>query len=358
MNQILEALKLRTHPFRPLVDSTGEPFLDADVLLKPLDPQRDPRLINFYFDHYDWQGSIGHISKNSAFNNFPSRTDIQNHGPLITLITGSDNTGRESLRNLILYKIATQFGPPLTVRAALKSLNIADNIRTVATLFMYAYRRQEAQPTFQDLKAIFDEQAGEANVGVKDNYSTLFQIWREDVLPYCQRPLVLLVEDGDNHDLWRAIYDSTSELFQFIIVVTKNEPHANACYLGLSGKNRVLIKAQQLGQTRAHAYLEARLADERIGAGTAMGDVTPFSQEAFAVLYEHGTRFKPGDTIRWSIGWLNETFSAVLDDHLAKLSYRVEQLQLEGKDMTTLKQDELLIDAETVRATRQRLNQS
>jgi hypothetical protein len=84
----------------------------------------------------------------------------------------------------------------------------------------------------------------------------------------------------------------------------------------------------------------------------------PFSQTALDVLYEEGSTFKPGDQIEWSIGWLNETFSAVMDDHLATLDNRLQTLRQQGKDISDLPPAELLIGAEIVRAARRRLNGS
>jgi hypothetical protein len=353
MSEILGALKLRTHPFRPKADAAGQPFDDPDLLLKPLDPRLDPRLAEFYFDHYDWQGSIRQI-RSGTFTNFPTQKEMVNRGPMMILITGADNTGRESLRNLILHEIGSQFGNPLLVKATLDTFNAAENIKLIATLFLSAYRREEALPPHALLRESFDEQAGEKDPGARNNYSTLFQLWRDDVLPACKRPLVLLAEGGDSHDLWRQIYESTSHLFRFVIVTTKNEPHANACYLGLSGKNRVLVKAKLLGQQWAREYLAARLADER-PAAAAPDDLTPFSQEALNALYEPGIKFKPGDAIEWSIGWLNETFSAIVDSHVSALLDLVEK---QGKVLEDLEPDELLIKADAVRAARNRLNQT
>jgi hypothetical protein len=358
MDTILNALRLRTHPFRPDVDATGAPFNDPDILLKPLDPLVDPRLMNFYFDHYNWLGTIRDISPTDGFVTFPNKAQLGNLGPMIVLITGSDNTGRESLRNLILHKIASEFGAPLTIPAVLTSLNISDNIRSVATIFLYNYNLHEPKPAMDQLQRPFDLQTGEADVGKRDNYSTLFQIWRTFIQPVCTRPMVLLVEGVGNHDLWRAIYNSTSHVFRFIIVMTKEEAHAMACYKGLEGKNRVLIKAKPLGQETTRAYLAKRLGDERLGAVAGAPDLTPFTPNAVNALFEEGSTYKEGDLIEWSIGWLNETFSAVLDDHIAALNQRLQALQQQGGDLADLTQGELLIGPETIRATRKRLNQS
>jgi hypothetical protein len=273
---------------------------------------------------------------------------------MIILISGSDNTGRESVRNLILHKIALLYGAkPLQVNATLSSLNIADNIRSVAYLFMHAYRRSaEETPAFADLKATYDDQTGEANIGARDNYSTLFQVWREDVKP-CKRPIVLLAEGGNNHDLWRAIYDSTAHLFRFIIVLTKDEHQANVCYNALHGKGRVFVKAKPLELMKAQNYLEMRLAEERDAAANPPNNLMPFTKQALDALYEPGKMYKPGEPLAWSIGWLNETFSTVLDDHIKNLRLLLKE---QGREVTDLKPHELLIGADTMRAVRERLD--
>jgi hypothetical protein len=237
-------------------------------------------------------------------------------------------------------------------------LNAAANLKTVATLFLYTYNREEQAPTMAELKGPFDLQTAEANAGMVESYSTLFQVWGQFVLAVNNRPLVLLVEGADNHDLWRTIYDSTSYVFKFIIVLTKNEPHANAAFNGMAGKHRVLIKTQRLGPQPARTYLAARLSAERIGPVAPPDDLKPFSQKAIEALYEEGSLFKPGDQIDWPIGWLNETFRTVMDTHLAVLDSRAKALEQQGSDISALSQDELLINADMVRAARKRINES
>jgi hypothetical protein len=358
MIEILQALRLRTHPFRPLEDAAGQPFNDPDLLLKPLDPLQDARLKYFYFDHYLWQGSIRNISPNTAFVTFPTKAEMVNQGPLMVLISGSDNTGRESLRNLILHRIGTDFGPPVPIQATLAGLNHAQNIRSIAEIFLFTYNQYEPAPALAVLQPPFDGQTGQANVGAANNYSTLFQIWRNSVALSSKRPLVLLLDGTESHDLWRAVYDSTSHLFRFIIVMTKNEAHANACYTGLGGKNRVLIKAKPLGPQHAEEYLAARLASERVDPPGSQQPLMPFSQNALEVLYEPGATFKKDDKVEWPIGWLNETFSAVMDDHLATLNTRLKELRQLGHDVSDINPNELMIDAALVRAVRKRLYQS
>lgn len=358
MADILSALNLRTHPFRPEKDALGNPFGDPEILLKPLDPASDPRLIDFYFDHYNWKGGIRDISRTNVFVEFPKQTDLERDGPVMILITGSDTSGRKSLRNLILHKIALQFGAPMQVEYSLNGLNAADNIRSIATFFLFTYTQAQQQPTFALLKGPFDLQTGEGDIGSRENYSTLFQLWGRFIQPTYKLPIVLLLDRGDDHDLWRMIYESTSHLFRFIIVLTKDERHALACYNGLSTRNKVLINANLLGPGSARQYLATRLAAERVGAIDVDEDLMPFSETSLNALYEKGNRFKPGDVIEWSIGWLNETFSAVLDDHLTTLQNRLQILEQQGMDLSDVNQDELLIDPETVRAVRNRLYRS
>jgi hypothetical protein len=358
MTQLFQTLwSLRTHPFRPDADAQGQPF-GPDILLKPLDPHADQRLIDFYYDLYDWRQSslIQGLAKNVVFRRFPTEADLVDPKSLLILIAGEDNTGRESLRNLILHKIQAQTcSQPLVVEATLDSQNPAENVKTVARVFMNEYDLQETQPPFEELQRIYLRETREQGAGA-DTYSTLFQLWRPRVRKHCPRPIVLLLTSGDRYDNWQAIYNATRHLFNYIVVLTKNVPNAETCnkLVKAENKNVVLIKARRLELQEARAYLEARLAQERLAQVAPPDPLLPFADEALKALYEPGPSAKPSDIVRWDIGWLNKTFLRALDDHLTNLSTLAQQQSQRVEDLPP---PQLVIGASAVRAARESLNQ-
>src|SRR5579864_3612743 len=111
--EILERLYyLKSHPF-------------GDVYETPLDPRVDAAHLSYYFDLYDWDRSplLQRISPTEGLAVFPEDRAFAGSGSMLILIAGSNQTGRESLRNLILHKITqetpTQDQPPIVTELEL-----------------------------------------------------------------------------------------------------------------------------------------------------------------------------------------------------------------------------------------------
>src|SRR4051812_42239951 len=122
---VLSQLGLRTQPFAPDVAPDGTP-LATDPFATALTPNLDSRLVAYYFDLYDWKEStvFGGFSRQGLLNKFPNRSDLQEDGCLLVLISGTSQTGRGSLVNLILRKIEIARGkPPLTISVRFNSFD-------------------------------------------------------------------------------------------------------------------------------------------------------------------------------------------------------------------------------------------
>jgi hypothetical protein len=355
MSELLKKIwNLRTHPFRPETDADGNP-IDPNVWNSPLDPIKEPRVISFYHDVYDWRKSslIRQISPQDLFTHFPTKTQIDDTGALMVMITGYDNTGRESLQNLILHKIKAQYNkPPIVVKVTLV-INLLESLKRIRTLFAFTYSKEERRPTRKGLSAAVTDAANVDGELSADAHATLFQMWKNLIAPECARPLVLLISGVDDFDLWRQVYNSVSALFDFIIVVTKNEVRAETTdvLLRQNQRNSAVIKARPLTADAAETYLRTRLASQRIGQTNE--PLAPFATDVIAALYEPGASAEPRETVRWSVGWLNKTLARVLDDHLQILRARENA----GTNVNALPQEQLLIDAVAIRAARERMNQ-
>jgi hypothetical protein len=156
---------------------------------------------------------------------------------------------------------------------------------------------------------------------------------------------------GDLYDTWQIVYNSTSTLFQYLIVLTTREDYANTVHkiFSTANKNVTLIKARELRLDDARAYLQARLDHQRVGA-TAI-QLWPFTEAALAELYAPGSvpvsSSGEPNGVPFNIDLLNRTFLSALDYQL---------WQLKDRDPTQLTRQDLLIGEDTIREVRSRIN--
>jgi len=366
MSEILKRWQLRTHPFSPRVDAQGKPYLDEmgvavsrSFWQLPLNTQIDKRFIDFYFDFYDWQQSdlIQHISKQNLFQKFPALASLRDPKSLLIVIQGADGTGRESLRNLILHKIQEESGvPPVIAEINLDSFNHADNIKEIALTFYHSYGNSTYKsPTRDELKLIYDEGKDSPNPGAETFYAGMFKRFNQEVrrVQKNHRMVLLLngtfATGGDSYDTWRVIYNSTSSLFQYIIVMTTAEKEATSirAVFRRDNKNVTVIKARELSLDDAKNYLQARLGQERIAP--VNDRLLPFTEAALTELFLPGSAVAAaaGPAKAFNIEMLNRTFLFALDYHL---------WQLEKKDPKQLKPEDLLIGPGTILEVRRRIN--
>jgi hypothetical protein len=366
MREILKRWQLRAHPFNPATDADGEPYLDDEggavsrtFWQLPLNTARDRRFIDFYFDLYDWQKStlIQNISKQTLFEKFPALSTLREPKSVLVVIQGSDGTGCESLRNLILHKIQEESRAlPVVVEVNLDSFNHADNLKEIAQTFYDGYGNSIYRtPTRDELKEIYDEGKDSPNPGAETFYAGMFRRLNTKVRTVQKNARIVLLlkgalkTGGDSYDTWRVIYNSTSSLFQYIIVITTDEIEANSVHTVFrrDNKNVTLIKARELGLNDAKRYLLARLDQER--TASVNDPLAPFTEEALTVLFSPGSAAanQAGEARPFNIDMLNRTFLYSVDYHLSKL---------ELKDPAKLKSDELLIGPDTILEVRRRIN--
>src|ERR1051325_2077444 len=107
VREILEEVwKVRTGPFYPDVDASGT-AIKKEAIERRLNPLIDDRVLPFYFDVYDWTSSnwIRDLSATLGLRVFPTPRTLPRAGALMVLISGSMETGLDSLANLVLHKI-------------------------------------------------------------------------------------------------------------------------------------------------------------------------------------------------------------------------------------------------------------
>lgn len=353
----LEIWQLRTNPFRP--DRPGGPkgVFDRRVLERTLAPQKDDRLIEFYFDLYDWSNStqLQKISRMIDLEVFPATADVENQAAMV-IISGDSDCGRRSLKNLILHKIRTQFGePPIETDASLSTLNPAENAKEVATLFYYDYLGAGLQtPPPGSVKSVLDEQTKD-DAGKANFYATLFQILRRLIRGQCQRPIVLLSSGNDRYDVWQALYHSVKYLFHFIVVIVANRDNAETCanLLLANGGIAYHVHAPRMDEQAARNYLVSRLTCERTVPVPAEFSLVPFHEQAFKWLFKPGPTAANNQKITWPIGWLVRTFSAALDEHIKAVETKINHNVINSQDLYLNK---FPITEEAIKAAREKIN--
>ena len=318
--------KLRTDPFYPVIDSGGNPIA-PESLERSLNPLVDARVVPFYFDVYDWSASalVRDLSTRHALDIFPTPRSLPGTG-LLVLISGSRETGVNSLANLMLHRIRLAEGGRtlLVVDVRLESRDTVRNVETVVNRLIN--RVKFGKPAIADAKDIARDmeyeydRARKEQEGRKDaSYTELFQTFR-DMLDGVERTPVIELISGGDHDSWARIHESTRSCCPYMIVMTPDFPYAKTCYDAMTGSsgNVAWIQAKPLDRARAWQYVEHRLAAERLAPAAPGVDqaIFPFTRDAIAALYEPGTAGASGKPLQHPVGFLRRTLYTAFADHL------------------------------------------
>jgi hypothetical protein len=366
IEQILTQLNLTQKPF-------------SEKLLNTLNPsvknQNSQEIIDLYFDLYDWQNSISiqGLSKTDLFKVFPRIEDIKDSDDsMLIVIAGLEQTGRESLKNLILYKIKKQFADFYPLEHNLQARDDIVNLKNIANLFkLHCEFDQEISSHPIASKRMNEHYLAETSKS--DNLTTytfygIFELWknmfkilyqRGEINAFYKRPRVLILrsaEENDDKEFWQRICNSACLVFDFIIILTQDLRHANSFYERIKDKkkNIVLIKTQVFNLELTQKYLMDRLKSVSIQAPPKSNPLFPFSEQVLKkALYTPGSTAKKGEIPYWEIGKLNKTFIKVIDKHIANLL----QLEQELGMANVLPEDKLLIQQEIISDVREEINQ-
>jgi len=343
---ILEKLYyLRSHPF-------------GDMYEAPLDPRTNPAHVSCYFDLYDWERSplLQKVSPTKGLAIFPDDKAFANSGSMLLLIAGSNQTGRESLRNLILHKVAQDTPapdkPPIVTELELEEGDRAEAIRQIAETFMYTYSdiNGETKPARADLEKILEKATATRSTSDQSYYAATFQLWRQLTRPHCRKPLVLAVRGVYLYNTLRVVFNSTRHLFKFVIVTTDDPSNAESCRKLLADEKRNvgLIESIKLDRAKAAEYVYSRLFAERLkGSPYDARSLVPFSGEALDALYDEGPTLGPGENITWHVEFLYRTLRLALDAQLAALEARKQRDGIDALQHLALK--DRIIGAEQIR---------
>jgi hypothetical protein len=348
-----DVYRLKSHPF-------------GDAYKGPLDPRVDPATVANYVDVYRWEKSplLQRISGNQLLEVFPDDKTIDAAGSMMVLIAGDNQTGKESLRNLILHKLqrdgAAANAEPIVTELELQEGDRAESIRQIATMFAYTYEGAGlAAPKRPDLEQILDKATGRRAATDKAYYADVFQLWRQLIKRHCTRPLVLSVGGVYLYNTLQVIYNSTRHLFKFIVVVTDSPSDAETCRKLLADEKRtvVLIESGKLARGEVESYVRQRLnAERRADAGFAADSLFPFSVSALDALFARGPTLAEKETVRWHLDFVNSTLRRAIDDHVATLA-----TQMAGRSsnaLAVLAPEDLLIGAEAIKDARRAIHKT
>jgi len=346
---VFKKLGLRTQPFFPEIGPDEQP-LEEESLLKALDPRKDSRVINYYHDVYDWTGSsaVRGLSRPTGLTSFPRAVDPER--PLFVIVSGTKSSGRDSLINLILYKIE------LLHCAVPRLLTVSDIPRSAepAVKHVAEYFIASWPPAVQKtLGEIFDRFTKQKSTATDVHYSALFYAFRQNLKDELTMPNVLSIVGTDSYDIWKSVYLSCKKLFDYVVVQTKSPRAANTCKTSMTDTIVAHIQAQPLSAKKALDYVKTRMTFEHLGA-PAVNVLAPLTSEAIDLLYEPGRSAQGGQEQPKTIGWLRETLRRAVDKHVERLVRIVDEEGPAGLD--ALSPEHLLVSRDTLWDARQEIN--
>lgn len=314
---ILQRLGLATDPFYP--DQILGKKIDPKLFEKALNPDVEPLLLHHYHNVYHWSDSriIGALNPGAGFARFPAPDEIDD--PILIIVSGTEDTGRASMLNLVLHSIRRQARKTYEIGTKETSRHQPTVVKAVAMNFITKWKFNADGYTKQDLTDALKLHTGSPSTGTETHYPDLFTYLREAADAANIDAVVVLVQKGDDYDVWSSIYKSVESMAKYVIVETTIPEKAAACYKQVSrdGGKAVLLDARRLDRSSAESYLVARLQAER-AARQYLDDLWPFSKAALDALYAPGEA-PPRDGVRFPIGSLRGMLRATFDDHLESL---------------------------------------
>jgi hypothetical protein len=345
---------LRTNPFSPAMDSNGVPLVN-EAFRATLKPALDQRVIEHYFDVYDWSASPIIREFAELGDCFPSVEEFEGEAVFV-LISGLKQTGRDSLANLLLHRIQSLVAqPPIVVDVKLPGRDKAQNLNRVAhAILMRLSFGGEAGADKQTVVASLEREysrATEQEARVKHpTYANCFAAYQEILRPLARNIILRIVEGGD-HDNWKLIYESARQCCSWVVVLTDEPVYAEACYNAMSSDRRISwIQAQRLDHAMAERFLRARLDKYRFRPDMSLH---PFAEATLDVLFAPGTHpDRRRGAVVHPIGWLRKSLNAALEDRLRQLEAAIP----DDKALGRITPEQASISSEGVKAVRERLN--
>ena len=354
--------KLRRHPFDPRVASADDKF-DLDVYSSTLDPTKDSRVMEYYFDFYQWGKPtlIGPLAthEGGSFFRDPQSFPDSTTKCVLALISGIGSTGRRSAERLLIHKFAeARDADPLVIEAKLSRASGLENAKGVARQFKLMYGMKRSDDVHKMLDRIYKEEIAGEPAATPPYYPVLFASLKAVVEPR-DLPIVIVLSGTDQYSLWIEMYENLKDLCDLIIVPTMEPGRAQTCKqtMDLRKMNAAWIHAPELDKKKALDYLTERLLRERLADTHLEADdkITPFTNEAIDEIYRKGNEeYRQAEELTWPIQFLNKRFKCAVDEHLSRLAEMERKGELD--QMVAQHRDELRIDKELIREIGKQIN--
>jgi len=338
-------------PFAPEVSPNGQP-ITPPALVGPLDPTAQPLHAAYYYDIYNWVKAGPVVGPSPAgLVTLPPQKPSQ---PLLVLVSGTGKTGRDSMVNLLLYRIRSSHPAttPIVVEAPLSSAQKSENLKSVANLFITVYGVEETAPSTEDLDKTYARMIG--SIGASTDFKSIFTAFNVLVRKTCKRPIVFRMSGSENFDLWSSLYLSLSPLANYVIIETSNKDDALACAQQLAAKALVShIDVLLLTEQRVRDYVVHRCGAERITApGCPSDPLAPLTDGALKLLFAPGKANTDNTPVTHPIGWVVETLRRAMDEHVTRLADLVS-----AQGVTALTAADLRIGENQIRRVRGLMNE-
>lgn len=320
LDAVLPRYQFRTSPFSPTIGTSGP--IQAELFDYTFDPMMEPKTLPYYFDLYDW-------GRRNLFNGFSEATIFQQSPParppqpLLIVVSGNSATGRTSLINRIVKKIADDVGaiaPPLPVNVRFGGQDRGANMFAMADMLAATFQIEYDTPVLTNLATAI-QAAIPSPTTTLDTYVRLFDRIALFLPRLPRRTIVYLLSGVDDFKTWAACFDVARVVATYVIIETGSATESNACMrlMIASGRGSTAqhIRANQLTRESARQYLVERLDAEREEIA-ALGRLVPFTEAALDGLFAPGTE-TAGGTVSLPIWRVRKTLRLALELHADSL---------------------------------------
>jgi len=320
---------LRTSPFTPSLQEDGRQLRFA-YGAGPLNPyQKDSSYhLRYYFDFYDWmdRGAIAVIQENGRLRVFARPRSDQ---PMVVLISGFRGTGRTSVKNLLLYEIATRTrGVPVVTE--FKISMTAQRAQDAANLANTFVKNFEGRPNTGNVKKALQETIKgwrENLLGDDPNMEFLFQSLRNDVDAAIPDTTTVFCLDASSYsaspDMWRQTCKAVSLLADFVILFISDRNQANFSKSNLLRNNFQVawIDAPTVDRAKMAHFLAKRLRDERVASQQRVAsELAPFTPDALDALFSATDGTAPRPVVRLPISFALDTLKRAFNQKCQQLA--------------------------------------
>lgn len=345
LKDILELYGFNDHPLAPAADK--------NLYLKSLDPRPNKDIVDYYFyAHYRRYNIEPIVDMDTGA---PDLVPYAGGPPKVFILSGGNKSGRNSLKNLVLYQIEVAHQDrPLLVEHSLNSRNLDVQVRDMALALVDNLVVEEGDALEERLrKIIADAETSQVGTG-EGRYDSAFGRFKTFIR--IRRPFVFVLSGIDRLDTWTNAYRVLSTIASYIIIISADEKEAEVAYkkMDKDARDVMWVHASRIDQDMAKSYVSTIFARQRLP--TLSPDVKtslqPLTEELLESMYQPGPSAREGERVTHPLGLVNATLRKVLDEHFHSL-----ELQAPGEvPASQIPAERRLVKIAQLQAARAQLN--